>query len=347
MGLGQRAVDQQLVVDLHLIGHAQAVRHLDDVDAVDEGLVVLVVAEGVPFRFVGVGQQDAVERNRAQPLGTVVVAFLGGRQQRMQHLDRRLEHFDEFHQALVRAAQRTRVAVGVGIVLREFLELADIDLADQCGNVLVVLVARLGLGHGDLVENRRVQLDHAELADVAAEFLQALGRPRRHDRVEIAPRDAVILFENLRILSGVEQPQRRLEHRRTLDRIERYALHELLEFFGQRGLAAAYRAEEVEDLLLLLQALRGVAEVGNDLVDAVFHAVEVLERGVTADDLVGEGPATAAGRWRCQPARARQWPSAAARRRWRRSSGPACTDRGIPAASILPGGSLRIVVGSD
>ncbi|CAM5508317.1 hypothetical protein SSTU70S_03877 [Stutzerimonas stutzeri] len=33
-----------------------------------------------------------------------------------------------------------------------------------------------------------------------------------------------------------------------------------------------------------------MAEVGNDLVDAVFHAVEVLERGVTADDLVGEDP---------------------------------------------------------
>jgi len=52
MGLGQRAVDQQLVVDLDLIADAQAVRHLDDVDPVDERLVVLVVAEGVPLRFV-------------------------------------------------------------------------------------------------------------------------------------------------------------------------------------------------------------------------------------------------------------------------------------------------------
>ena len=153
MRLGQRAVDQQLVVDADFIGHAQAVRHLDDVDAVDEGLVVLVVAEAVPFRFVGVGQQDAAVGNRTEAFGAVVVAFLGGGQQRVQHLDRRLEHLDEFHQALVGPAQRARVAVGVGVVLRVFLELADIHLADQGGDVLVVFVARLGLGHGDLVED--------------------------------------------------------------------------------------------------------------------------------------------------------------------------------------------------
>ena len=153
MRLGQRAVDQQLVVDADFIGHAQAVRHLDDVDAVDEGLVVLVVAEAVPFRFVGVGQQDAAVGNRTEAFGAVVVAFLGGGQQRVQHLDRRLEHLDEFHQALVGPAQRARVAVGVGVVLRVFLELADIHLADQGGDVLVVLIARLGLGHGDLVED--------------------------------------------------------------------------------------------------------------------------------------------------------------------------------------------------
>lgn len=67
MGLGQRAVEQQLVVDLHLIGNPQAVRHLDDVDPIDEGLVVLVVAEGVPFRLVGVSQQDAGERDSPRP----------------------------------------------------------------------------------------------------------------------------------------------------------------------------------------------------------------------------------------------------------------------------------------
>ena len=95
----------------------------------------------------------------------------------MQHLDRCLEHLDELHQALVGAAQGAGIAVGVGIVLREFLQLADVDLADQGRDILVVLIARLGLGHGYLVEDRRVELDHAELADVAAVLGQTLGRP--------------------------------------------------------------------------------------------------------------------------------------------------------------------------
>ncbi len=288
MSSGQRAVGQQLVVDLDLIRDAQAVRHLDDVDAVDEGLVVLVVAEAVPLRLVGVGQQDAAVGNRAQALGAVVVALLSRGQQRVQDLDRRLEHLDEFHKALVGPAQRARVAVGVGIVLREFLELADIHLAHQRRDVLVVLVTRLGLGHGDLVEDRRIELDHAELGNVAAEFLQALGGPGRHDRVQVARRDAVVLLEDLRVLHRVEQPQRRFEDRRALDGVEGHAFHQLLELFGQRRLAAAHRAEEIEDLLLLFQALCGVAEVGDDLVDAFLHAMEILEGRITADHLVGE-----------------------------------------------------------
>jgi hypothetical protein len=52
-----------------------------------------------------VGQHDAVEGNRAKAFGALEVAFLRGRQQRVQHLDRRLEHFDEFQQALVGQAQ--------------------------------------------------------------------------------------------------------------------------------------------------------------------------------------------------------------------------------------------------
>ncbi len=65
--LGQRAVEQQLVVDLDLVADTQAVRHLHDVDTVDEGFVVLVVAETVPFRFVGVRQQNTGERIAPSP----------------------------------------------------------------------------------------------------------------------------------------------------------------------------------------------------------------------------------------------------------------------------------------
>jgi hypothetical protein len=76
----------------------------------------------------------------------------------VQHLDRRLEHLDEFQEALAREVEAARVAVGVGVVLAVELELADVDLADQRGDVLVVLVARLGLGDAELLELRRVEL---------------------------------------------------------------------------------------------------------------------------------------------------------------------------------------------
>ena len=39
---------------------------------------------------------------------------------------------------------------------------------------------------------------------------------------------------------------------------------------------------------LISQALGGVAEVGHDVLDDLFHAVEITEGGVELDDLVGE-----------------------------------------------------------
>ena len=116
---------------------------------------------------------------RAEVLGAGVIAFLGRGQQRVQHLDRRLEHLDEFEQPLGRAVEAAGIAVGVRIVLREMLELADVDLADQRGDVLVVLVARLGLGDADLAQLRRIELDDREPRDVAVELVQPLDRPGR------------------------------------------------------------------------------------------------------------------------------------------------------------------------
>jgi hypothetical protein len=205
---GQRAVAQQLLVDLDLFADAQAVGHLDDVDAVEEGFVVLVVAEGLPLAFVAVRQHDAVKRNRAKAFGALEVAFLRGRQQRVQHLDRRLEHLHEFQQPLVGQAQAAAVAVGVGVVLRIGFELADVDLAHQAGDVLVVLVARLGLADAHLLEDAGVALDDLELADVAAELFQPLDGPGAEDAVEVAARDAVFAFEDGAVFGRVEQAQR-------------------------------------------------------------------------------------------------------------------------------------------
>ena len=81
--MGQLAAVEQFFIDADLFGDTQAIRHLDDIDAVEEGLIVLVITEGHPFRFVGVGEDYPVKRQGRDPFGPVVVPFLGGGQQRM------------------------------------------------------------------------------------------------------------------------------------------------------------------------------------------------------------------------------------------------------------------------
>jgi hypothetical protein len=50
------------------------------------------------------------------------------------------------------------------------------------------------------------------------------------------------------------------------------------------------RAEQVDDLLALLERLRGVFEERDDLFDRVLHAVELTEPWVDLQDLVREDP---------------------------------------------------------
>src|SRR5436190_16082946 len=120
----------------------------------------------------------------------------------MQHLDRRLEHFDELEQPLIREAQSARIAVSVRVVLRVMLELADVNLADERRNILVVLVARLRFGDRDLAQRGRYYARNAELRGVAAIFLEPLDGPRRHDPGQVATGNAVLLFERLAELRG-------------------------------------------------------------------------------------------------------------------------------------------------
>ena len=208
----------------------------------------------------------------------------------MQDLDGRLEHLDELEHALVGEAQPARVAVCVRVVLREALELADVELAHQRRDVLVVLVARLGLGDRDLLQHRRAQLHDSKSGDVATVLVQALDRPRRHDRVQVAARDAELGFDRGAVLERREQTERRLVHRRTLQRVEGHQFHQVLEFLGERGLAATRRAQQVEDLLAFLERLRRVLEERDHLLDGLLHAVELAECGIDPHHLVREDP---------------------------------------------------------
>src|ERR1041385_4762667 len=175
---------QQLLVNLRLFRHAQAVRHGHDADAVEECLVVAVALEHRPLRLVRVREDDAIIRNRTERFGADIVAFLRRGQQRMQNLDRRLEHLDEFEKTLIRPAEASREGIGVGIILAEMLELPDVDLAGQRRDILIVLVPRLGLGDGVLPQFRGIDFGHFELRNVAAEFVQPLHGPRTHDAAD-------------------------------------------------------------------------------------------------------------------------------------------------------------------
>src|SRR3546814_15099341 len=80
-------------------------------------------------------------------------------------------HLDEFEQPLGGAVQAAGIAVGVGIGLAEILELADVDLADQGRDVLVVLVARIGLGDADLPQLRGEQNGRASCRERGCQYV--------------------------------------------------------------------------------------------------------------------------------------------------------------------------------
>ena len=226
------------------------------------------------------------------PSVPLIVAFLGGGQQGMQHLDGRLEHLDELEQPLGRAVEAAGEAIGVRVVLGVVLELADVDLADQRRDVLVVLVAGLGLGDGDLAQLRGHEAGDGELGDVAAVLVEALGGPGRDQAREAPPRHAVLVLQQVGHALRVEQAEGRFEDRAHLaaglQHVDRLVLHEQLEALGEGRLAAADRAEEIEDLLALFEALGGIAKIADDALDGVFHAEEVVEGRIDLDGPVEE-----------------------------------------------------------
>ena len=108
------------------------------------------------------------------------------------------------------------------------------------------------------------------------------------DGAQVAARNAVLVFQDGAVFFKVEQAQWRLVYRAALDGVERHALGELFELFGNGRFATAHRAQQVENLLLLFETLGGMAEVGHHLLDDLFHAVKLAERRIDANHLVTE-----------------------------------------------------------
>ena len=98
--------------------------------------------------------------------------------------------------------------------------------------------------------------------------------------------------EQRRQIGRAEETERTFEHRADLiarlQHIDRALLHQFLETLGERGLAAADRTEQVENLPLFLETLRGVLEVAHDPLDRVLHAEEAFERPIALDRPVKE-----------------------------------------------------------
>src|SRR3546814_5338061 len=137
---------------------------------------------------------DPGEGNSANILRTDIVALLRRGQQRVEHLDRRLEHFDEFKKPLVRTIESARIAIGVRGVLREIFQLADIDLADQRRDIRIIFIARLSLGNADLMQARRENFFDVEARDGAVEFVESFAAPRADKaRKAAAGKDILIL----------------------------------------------------------------------------------------------------------------------------------------------------------
>ena len=62
----------------------------------------------------------------------------------------------------------------------------------------------------------------------------------------------------------------------------------MFEPLGDGAFAAAHRPEQIQNLLALFEALGRVAEETHHLLDGIFHAIKLVESGVSLDDLVGE-----------------------------------------------------------
>ncbi len=107
--------------------------------------------------------------------------------------------------------------------------------------------------------------------------------------------DAVFVFQQGGEIAGAEQAERALEHRADLiaglQDIDWPLLHHFFETFGERGFAAADRSEQIENLPLLFQTLRGMFEITDDPLDRVFHAVEAFEGFVALDSAIEEDSA--------------------------------------------------------
>jgi len=92
---------QNFLVDLHLFAQFQAIGDLDLNNPVQDSLIGMVRFELIPFRFVGMRQDDAIKVNHGSFAGGWYGLLLGGGYNGMQVFHIVLEYLNKLHQAAV------------------------------------------------------------------------------------------------------------------------------------------------------------------------------------------------------------------------------------------------------
>ena len=120
----------------------------------------------------------------------------------------------------------------------------------------ITVAAGAGLGDANLLQPRWLQADNRALRDIAAKLLEPFDSPRRDRAGQPSYRDPVMLHEFGRKRHRIEKAKPAFEDRADLvtclQHIDRLFLHQLLQTLGERGFAAADRAQQIDDLLALL-----------------------------------------------------------------------------------------------
>ncbi len=145
--------------------------------------------------------------------------------------------------------------------------------------------------------------------------------------------------------SGSNRLSGTLEHRAEfvagLQHIDRMDFHQRFEPLGERGFAAADRSEQIEDLLALFEALRGMPEEADDALDGFFHAVEAGEGRIGCAWCGSKKYGQGVDPWPCRSSWVRRSQPANVPPHWHIASDRFDTTPDIPPSTCRSGFALR------
>ena len=243
------------------------------------------------------GQDDQVGVDLGEA-GNLDQLFLRHRDEHVMELDVAFQDFDVLDEPAVGDFQFAVQAVGAGIGLAVFRDLAEVHVADELGDVLVLGIAGLegadaaarAFGQGDLLD---LHLFPEHVALVVLE-LGVVEQAMAADGAKIAfDLHAGQDFLPLGAVMAGNQMQGILGHGAAIDGVERRVgrvfLEALLEQAGNGGLARGHRSHEHQDALAGFGAARSGVQELDDVVDGFVHAEDLFVEEIVADQILVAG----------------------------------------------------------